>query len=151
MLVSPYKFPTLAFLLSWYLGEGDGSESDDRSTRPEDSISQVGSAISPAHDSVEELSDGDAVWSLSKIHSVPDVSSLAIKPACKPDSSRAVLQEQASTSGEGLVALRPSSKLEAVIQATNVALRGKEEPKKGEVPDYHSALKTRVFLSASNP
>ena len=105
LLVSPYKFPTLAFLLSWYLGEGDGSESDDRSTRPEDSISQVGSAISPAHDSVEELSDGDAVWSLSKIHSVPDVSSLAIKPACKPDSSRAVLQEQASTSGEGLVVL----------------------------------------------
>ena len=41
--------------------------------------------------------------------------------------------------------------LEAVIQATNDALRGKEKSKKGEVPDYHLAFKTEVFLSASNP
>ena len=41
--------------------------------------------------------------------------------------------------------------LEAVIQATNVAFRGKEEQKNGEVPEYPSALKTRAFLSASNP
>ena len=87
-------------------GEGDGSESDDRSLRPEDSFSQAGSPISPARESVEELSYGDAVRSLSKIHPVPDiVGSLAIKLAPKPDSSRAVLQEQASTSGEGLVVL----------------------------------------------
>ena len=99
------------------LGEGDGSESDDRSLRPEDSFSQAGSPISPARESVEELSYGDAVQSLSKIHPVPDiVGSLAIKPAPKPDSSRAVLQEQASTSSKGLVSLRTRSILEAVIQ-----------------------------------
>ena len=69
----------------------------------------------------------------------------------KPDSSWAVLQEQASTSGEGLLALRPSSMLEAVIQAMNDTLRGKEESNKGEMPDYPLALKTGVFLSASNP
>ena len=42
------------------LGEEDGLESDDRSSRPEDSI-LAGSAVSPAHDTVEELSFGDAV------------------------------------------------------------------------------------------
>ena len=132
------------------MGRGTGRRSEDRSLRPEDSISQAGSPISPARDSVEEQSYGNAVRSLSKIHPVPDiVGSLA--PVPEPDSSQAVLQEQASTSGEGLVALRPSSMLEAVIQATNVALRGKEEPKKGEVSDYPSALKTGAFLSASNP
>ena len=41
--------------------------------------------------------------------------------------------------------------LEAVIEAMHDVLGGKEEPKKGEVLDYPSALKTGVFLSASNP
>ena len=41
--------------------------------------------------------------------------------------------------------------LEAVIQATNVALGSEEELRKGEVPDYPLALKTGVFLSGSNP
>ena len=130
-------------------------ESYDRSLKSKDSVSQAGFTISPAHDAVEELSYGATVWSMSKKHPTPDIiSSLAsgnLRPVPKPDSSQAVLQEQASTSGEGLVALRPSSMLEAVIQATNVALRGKEEPKKGEVSDYPSALKTGAFLSASNP
>ena len=131
---------------TWTLGRGTGRRSEDRSLRPEDSISQAGSPVSPARDSVEEQSYGNAVRSLSKIHPIPDiVGSLA--PAAEPDSSRAVLQEQASTSGEGLVALRPSSSLEAVIRATDVALGGKEKPKKGDVPDYlGSALKTGVFL-----
>ena len=51
----------------------------------------------------------------------------------------------------GLAALRLSSMLEAVIQAMNDTLRGKEESNKGEMPDYPLALKTGVFLSASNP
>ena len=41
--------------------------------------------------------------------------------------------------------------LEAVIQAANDVLGGKEELRKGKVPDYPSALKARVFLSAPNP
>ena len=134
------------------LGEGNRSESSDRSLRPKDSISQAGSAISPAHNSVEELPYGDAVWSLSKIHPVSDiVGLLAVRQVPKPDSSRTVLQEQVSTSSEGLLALRPSSMLEAVIEAMNDALCGKEEPKKREVPDYSLAFKTGVFLSVSNP
>ena len=38
------------------LGEGDGSESDGRSYRPADSVSQAGSTVSLAPDTVEELS-----------------------------------------------------------------------------------------------
>lgn len=133
------------------IGEDDESEADSRSVKPQDSISQVGSVVSRP-EGATELSYGDTIRSLGKVHPVPDiVGSLAGRPAPKPDSSRAVLRELATPSSEGLVALRPSSMLEAVIQATNNSLRGKEEPKKGEVPDYPSALKPGVFLSASNP
>ena len=38
------------------LGEGDRSKSKDRSLRPEDSVSQAGSSVSPAHNTVEKLS-----------------------------------------------------------------------------------------------
>ena len=100
---------------------------------------------------VEELSYGNAVQSLSKIHLILDiVGSLVIRPVPKPDLSGAEPQEQALTTDEGFVALRPSGILEAVIQATNNALRSKRKPKKGEVPEYHSAL-YQVFLSASSP